>query len=213
MRHTEDGSQYRGVYPAEIVMDSEAKLIFPMLTWPFSEWPNIKLFKQSNLIILQADSSHMAIADRFDNYEGWWITGQVNFEFCECSRDKHNCHMYYQESMHTANSLRQWHHSLEGVLCIIIIQCNQQNLNFITTWNMFTLRQAQWAVIPCYYVSIIEQLTGMKNQVDWPLGRCDSENGVERIMARLLATSAVTGMIDYYEDLLPGMVEAHESDL
>jgi len=59
---------------------------------------------------------------------------------------------------------------------------------------------------------VIEHLEGKKNPADRPSRRPDNEIAYEHMTAKLLATLAVTTITESYDDLLPAINAAQESD-
>jgi len=73
-------------------------------------------------------------------------------------------------------------------------------------------RQARWAEILSSYDFAIEHLAGKKNPRDVPSRRPDYEIRYEHMTAKLLATLAVTTITESYEDLLPEIKAAQETE-
>jgi hypothetical protein len=108
--------------------------------------------------------------------------------------------------------MKQWRHYLEGANHKILIQCDHKNLEYFQTSKVLSRRQARWAEILSSYHFVIEHLEGKKNPADGPSRRPDYEIGYERPTAQLLATLATNITIEPYDDLLPAIKAAQETD-
>jgi hypothetical protein len=73
-------------------------------------------------------------------------------------------------------------------------------------------RQARWAEILSSYDFVIEHLEGKRNPADGPSRRPDYEIGYEHMTAKLRATLAATTITESYDDLLPEIKAAQETD-
>jgi hypothetical protein len=62
------------------------------------------------------------------------------------------------------------------------------------------------------YDFVIQHLQGKKHPADGPSRRSDYEIGCEHTMAKLLATLAATTIAESYDDLLPEIKAAQETD-
>jgi hypothetical protein len=107
----------------------------------------------------------------------------------------------------------QWRHYLEGANLQVLIQCDHKNLKYFQTSKVLSRRQARWAEILSSYDFVIEHLEGKKNPADGPLKRPNYEIGYEHMTAKLLATLAATTITETYDDLLPEIKAAKETDI
>jgi len=73
-------------------------------------------------------------------------------------------------------------------------------------------RQARWADILSSYDFIIEHLEGKTNPADGPSRRPNYEISYEHMTAKLLATLAATTITESYDNLLPEIKAAQETD-
>jgi len=108
--------------------------------------------------------------------------------------------------------MKQWRHYLEGANHKVLIQCDHKNLEYFQISKVLSRRQARWAEILSSYDFVIEHLEGKKNPADGPSRRPDYEIGYERPTAQLLATLATNITVEPYDDLLPAIKAAQETD-
>jgi hypothetical protein len=108
--------------------------------------------------------------------------------------------------------MKQWRHSLEGANHKDLIQCDHKNLEYFQTSKVLSRRQARSAEILSSYDFVIEHLEGNKNPTDVPSRRPGYEIGYERPTAQLLPTLATNITVEPYDDLLPVIKAAQETD-
>jgi len=114
-------------------------------------------------------------------------------------------------------TMKQWHHYLEGANHKVLIQCNHSDLEYFQIPKVVSRRQARWAEMLSSYYFIIKHLEGKENPVDGPSRRPDYEIGYENMMPKLLvtfapATLAATTITKSYDDLLSEITAAQETD-
>ena len=108
--------------------------------------------------------------------------------------------------------MKQWRHYLEGTNHKVLIQCDHKNLEYFETSKVLSRRHARWAGILSSYNFAFEHLEGKNNPADGPSRRPDYEIGHERPTAQLLATLATNINVELYDDLLPAIKAAQETD-
>jgi len=190
----------------------DAELAFRKLKRAFTDAPILNHFDPAKLIILPTDGSGFAIAGILNQYDGFAILGPVNFYSRKCTVAEQNYNPYNRELLAIVETLKQWRHYLEGANHKVLIQCDHKNLEYFETSKVLSRRQASWAEILSSYDFIIEHLEGKKNPADGPSRRRDYEIGYEHMTAKLLATIAATTITESYDDLLPEIKAAQETD-
>jgi len=109
--------------------------------------------------------------------------------------------------------MKQGGHYLEGANHEVLKQCDHKNLEYFQTSQVQSWQQARWAEILSSYNFVIEHLQGNNNPADGPLTGPDYESFSEYMTAKHVATSATTTVTESYDDLLPEIKAAQETDL
>ena len=190
----------------------DADLAFPKLKRAFTNAPVLNHFDPAKPIILQTDASGFAIAGILNQYDGFGILRLVNFYPRKCTRAEQNYDRYDRQLLAIVQTKKQWRHYLEGANHKVLIQCDHKNLEYFQTSRVLSRRQARWAEILSSYVFRIEHPEGKKNPADGPSRRPDYEIGYKHMTAKLLATLAATTMTKSYDDVLPEIQAAQETD-
>jgi hypothetical protein len=190
----------------------DAELVFRKLKRAFTDAPILNHFDPAKPIILQTDASGFAIAGILNQYDGFGILRPVNFYSRKCTGAEQNYDTYDRELLAIVETMKQWRHYLEGANHKVLIQCDHKNLEYFQTSKVLSRRQARWAEILSSYDFVIEHLEGKKNPADGPSRRPDYEIGYENMTAKLLATLAATTITESYDDLLPEIKAAQETD-
>ena len=178
-------------------------------------FPNAQIFNHfdpAKPIIRQTDASGFAIAGILNQYDGFGILRPVNFYSRKCTGAKQNYNPYYRALLAIVETMKQWHHYLEGANHNVLIQCNHKNLEYFQMSKVLSWGQARWAGILSLYDFVIEHLEGKQNPADGPSRRPDYEISYENTMAKLLATLAATTITESHDDLLPEIKTAQETD-
>jgi hypothetical protein len=190
----------------------DAELAFQKLKRAFTDAPILNHFDLAKPIILQTDASGFAIAGILNKYDGFKILRPVNFYCRKCTGAEQNYDTYDRKLLAIVETMKQWRHFLEGVNHKVLIQCDHKKLEYFQTSKVLSRRQARWAEILSSYDFVIEHLEGKKNPAGGPSRTPDYEIGYEHMMAKLLATLAATTITESYDDLLPEIKAAQETD-
>jgi len=190
----------------------DAELAFRKLKKAFTEAPIHQHFDPTKPIILQTDACGFAMAGILNQYDRFRTLRPVNFYSPRCSPAKQNYDTYDRELLAIVETMKQWRHYLDGANHKVLIQCDQKNLEYFQTSKVLSRRQARWAEILSSYDFVIEYLKGKKNPADGLSRRPDYEIGYEIPTAQLLATLATNITVEPYDDLLPAIKAAQETD-
>jgi len=190
----------------------DVKLAFRKLNRVFPYAPIPNHFDTAKPFILQTDASGFAIAGIVNRYDGFGIPGPLNFYSRKCTGDEQYYDTYDPELLAIEETMKPWSHYLEGANDKVLIQCDHKNLEYYQTSKVLSRQQARWAEILSSYDFVIEQLEGKKNPAYGPARRPDYEIGYDNMTAQLLATLAATIITESYDDLLPEIKAAQETD-
>ena len=146
----------------------DAEPAFRKLKLAFTDAPILKHFNPAEPSILQTDARGFAKASILNQYDCFRILRLVDFYSQKCSGAEQDYDMYDQELLAIVETMKQWHHYLEGANPKAIIQCDHKNLEYFQTSKVLSRRQARWAEILSSYDIVIDHLEGKKNPADGP---------------------------------------------
>ena len=111
----------------------DAEPAFRKLKLAFTDAPILKHFKPAEPSILQTDARGFAKTSILNQYDCFRILRLADFYSQKCSGAEQDYDMYDQELLAIVETMKQWHHYLEGANPKAIIQCDHKNLEYFQT--------------------------------------------------------------------------------
>ena len=168
----------------------EAQTAFDAIKVTYTSAPVLCHFNPTLPIQLHTDSSGFALSGILSQlHDNRWHP--VAFWSRKCLPTECNYDIHDREMLAIVESMKHWHHYLEGSRHSVQVLSDHRNLEVFMSTKVLNRRQARWAELLANYDFVLVHIPGKNNPTDAPSRRPDYTKGVDLPSGALIPPKAL----------------------